>query len=185
MEFQQPTTFTVPSLIVPGFGSASICSSEAAFTSVHPMIRRYNSFPPSPLNPQEYNDPRRWCSTEVVDTAFGPTYSLQITNKVSVSGPINRPQLNQVRPYWLFRVQIGSVNIWFRNTDGDFNCRPRVFALDTERTATNWSDFCHAPCGTCVVLNPPPPPQTYPGTGQAGSTFSHNVEVNIGSVQIG
>jgi hypothetical protein len=188
-----PTTYEIPSIVVPGLNVSS-CLSYACVNRQSAMNRHFASFTPFPGSP-EYFDPIARCQYDQLDNVFGP-YQLAYRHQVTVFGPNTNPGSGlPPSPKWRVRIQIGSVVLNYVSTGSDYSCDPGIFAIDPSIPSPN-PDDCHSPCIVsgacqtqggldCVILNPPPPPSSYPGGGGAGSTYSHAIEVIPGTVQVG
>lgn len=187
--FPQPRAFGA-TWVLPGVTSGGGCQTAGCNYEIVSMARYFNSFPPSPFNPSEYYDPLRWCSTDTYDNIFGP-YQVRIGKGVYVSAPSTTGTGN---PRWRVTIAIGTVGLRFRSVD-EWNCHPDRFELDPDYPMPDLS-YCHGPCGGnflpfgtcdgCSILNPPPPPMTFPGAqGSAGNTLAHQAEIDIGTIQLG
>lgn len=187
----ETTTFTIPSIAVPGLAGFS-CSSRACVQRQSQANRYFASFVPFAGSP-EYLDPEVRCSYDTLDTIFGP-YQLQFNHAIVVYGPETNPTFGSPIPKWRAWLQIGSVDLWWISTGPDFSCLPQDFVLDPSRPYPD-VNACHSPCNqnscppntqefTCRVANPPPPPFSFPG-GDPGSPFAHEVEIDPGVLKIG
>ena len=185
------TTFTIPSIVVPGL-NASSCSSYGCVQRQSQVDRYFSSFSPSPGTP-EYLDPNYRCQFDTLDTISGP-YQFAYRHQVRVFGPNQIPPFNQPPiPYWRVRIQIGTVALQFISDTPSYSCTPGQFILDPSFPMPD-PDACHGPCITdgpcvtlpgpeCSILNPPPS-GVYPG-GFVGSVLAHSIHVNVGKVEVG
>lgn len=188
------TTYTIPSIVVPGL-NAFTCSSFACVQRQSQVNRYFASFIP-PIGSSEFYDPVARCQYDQLDTIFGP-YQLFYRHQVTVFGPNTAPQFGQPPiPQWRVRVQIGTIILNFISNGDQFSCLPTDFRLDPSQQIPDLTK-CHGPCLTdgacfgqnlddCTILNPPPPPSTWPGNGLPGVTTGHEVvDIDIGSIQLG
>lgn len=190
----QTTTFSIPSIAVPGLtGSGTLCFSRACVQRQSQVNRYFASFEPFPGSP-EYFDPEFRCLYDQLDTVYGP-YQLAFNHSIVVYGPGASTPFFPASPKWRAKLSIGSVDLWWISTGPDFSCLPQDFVLDPSMQYFD-VNVCHSPCNqdgcpfgtqdfSCVIVNPPPPPFSFPGGGgAAGSPFAHEVEIDPGVLRI-
>ena len=186
--FPQETTVVTQAFVLPGLNSFSCLSTGVQYETVT-MSRFYQSFVPFPGSP-DYYDPNFRCQYDTLDNVFGP-YQLRFPKFIAVNGPENDP-ISGVQSRWKVTLSIGSIALRFRSVE-QWTCNPDAFEVDPDYPLPNL-DYCHGPCSGaaniggdgCSILNPPPPPFSYPGAqGLAGNTLGHRVELNIGTIQLG